>query len=213
MRAQRVVLAILWAAAAATAQENAPPGFFRGDLQGWIGTSRSGQFTFRASPDRLYSCSFDDKTYFERNQQRITLAVAGKGDRVELLSDRRLGSGLCYARIVHVLDPPAVYLVPGVRPHPEAAPARSVSFLPHANLSFSGVVARLTADLLVLRTRSGNHQMIRLRPDTRYMAQGQTAGPGSLQANTIVYIRGGTDLNNQIEAYQVIWGEILQPVR
>jgi hypothetical protein len=212
MRAKIVALAILWAATA-TAQENAPPGFLRGDLQGWIGTSRSGQFTFRAAADRLYSCSFDEKTYFERDQQRITLAVAGKGDHLELLSDRRLGSTSCYARIVHILDPPPSYMVPGVRPHPEAAPRRTASFLPHGNLSLSGVVARLTADSLILRTRSGNLQVILLRPDTRYMTEGQTAGPASLPANTIVYIRGGRDLNDQIEAYQVIWGEILQPVR
>ncbi len=212
MRARTVALVVLWAAAAATAQENAPPGFFRGDLQTWVGTSRGGQFTFRAA-DRLYSCSFDEKTYFEHDQQRVSLAAARPGDHLELLSDRRLGSNLCYARIVHVLDPPPVYFVPGVRPHPEAAPVRAASFLPHGNLSLSGVVARLTADSLMLRTRSGDRQMIHLRPDTRFMTEGQTAGPASLPANTIVYIRGGRDLNNQIEAYQVIWGEILQPIR
>jgi len=211
MRARIVWVIVLVVAATATAQENAPPGFLRGDLLSWTGT-RSGQFTFRAAAgDRLYSCSYDDKTYIELENRRITLALAQTGDRVELVSDRRLGSPLCYARTVHVLEPQRTFFVPGVRPRLRTASATSALFIPHPNLSFSGAVVRLTSDALILRSRSGERSVVRLRPDTRYIAQGQTAEPGNLPVNTLVYIRGGRNLYDEVEAYQVIWGEILQP--
>ena len=39
-----------------------------------------------------------------------------------------------------------------------------------------------------------------------------TAEPDNLPVNTVVFIRGGRNLYDEVEAYQVIWGEILQPV-
>jgi hypothetical protein len=211
MWAKTVWVTLLWAAVAATAQENAPPGFLRGDLLSWTGT-RNGQFMFRAAPaDRVYSCSYDDKTYVERDNQRITLALAQTGDHLELVSDRRLGSPLCYARTVHVLEPQRTFSAPGVRPRLRTTSAASALFVPHPNLSFSGAVVRMTSDALILRSRSGERRVVRLRPDTRYIAQGQTAEPDSLPVNTLVFIRGGRNLYDEVEAYQVIWGEILQP--
>jgi len=212
MWAKTVWVTLLWAAVAVTAQENAPPGFLRGDLLSWTGT-RNGQFMFRsAAADRVYSCSYDDKTYIERDNRRITLALTQTGDHLELVSDRRLGSSLCYARTVHVVEPPPTFSVPGVRPRLRAASAASALFIPHPNLSFSGVVIRLTSDALILRSRSGERSVVRLRPDTRYLDQGQTAEPDNLPVNTVVFIRGGRNLDDEVEAYQVIWGEILQPV-
>jgi hypothetical protein len=211
MRAKTVWVTILWAAVAATAQENAPPGFLRGDLLSWTGT-RNGQFMFRAAAaDRVYSCSYDDKTYIERDNQRITLALTQAGDHLELVSDRRLGSSLCYARTVHVVEPQRTFSAPGVRPRLRTVSAASAWFIPHPNLSFSGAVFRMTSDALILRSRSGERSVVRLRPDTRYIAQGQTAEPGDLPVNTLVFIRGARNLYDEVEAYQVIWGEILQP--
>jgi hypothetical protein len=212
MGAKRGALVILLAATAALAQDTAPPGIFQGSLESWTGTSRSGEFVFRAG-DRLYSCSYDRKTYFGYDNRQVTLASADQGERMQVVSDRRPGSSLCYARIVQLFDPQPVYIVPGVRPHPRPAAALLPLFRPHSSLSLSGVVIRQTADALILRTRSGERKTVRLRPDTRYLTEGQVASVASLAANTIVYVRGGRNLYDQIEAYQVIWGEILQPVR
>jgi len=204
-------IAIFSLTGAALAQDNAPPGFLRGDLVSSTGT-RSGQFLFRASSaDRVYSCSYDEKTYIERDNERITLALAQAGDHVELVADRKLGSSLCYARTVHVLVPQPVFFAPGVRPRLRPVSASSAPFTPHPNLSFSGVVVRLTSDALILRSRAGEQRTVLLRPDTRYLAQGQTAEPSNLPVNTVVFIRGARNLYDQVEAYQVIWGEILQP--
>ena len=211
MWAKTFWVTILWAAVAAAAQENAPPGFLRGELLSWTGT-HNGQFMFHAAAaDRVYSCSYDDKTYIERDNERITLALAQTGDHLELVSDRRLGSSLCYARTVHILDPQRNFSVTGVRPRLRTASAASTLFMPHPTLSFSGAVIHITSDALILRSRSGERSMVRLRPDTRFVAQGQTTDPDSLPVNTLVFIRGGRNLYDEVEAYQVIWGAILQP--
>ena len=101
--------------------------------------------------------------------------------------------------------------MPGVRPRLRTTAALSTPFPLRPAWSLSGAVYRLTADSLILRTRSGEHNAIRLRPDTRYMMEGQTAAQESLRVNTIVFVRGGRNVYDEVEAYQVIWGEILQP--
>ncbi len=199
-------------AAGAMAQESAPPGFLHGGFLAWTGTARSGEFTFQAAQDRVYFCSYDEKTYIERDNRRSTLADAERGDRLEIVSDEKAGSNVCYARTVHILTVPARYTAPGVRPR--VRPAASVPlFQPHANLSFSGAVFRITPEFLTLRSRTGEHRILRLRADTHYYSDGQSADLRSLQVNTVVYVRGARDLYGQLEAYQVIWGDILQPGR
>ena len=212
MWSKTVCTVLLCGMACVRAQENAPPGFIRADLVSWTGT-RNGQIVFHAAAaDRLYTCSYDEKTYIERDNERITLARAEKGDHLEIVSDRRLGSPTCYARTMHVVDPQPSYSVPGVRPRLRKTSAGSPLFVPHPNLSLSGAVVRMTSAALIVRSPSGERTVIRLRPDTRYFAEGQTADAASLPVNRVVYIRGGRNLYDELEAYQVIWGEILQPV-
>jgi hypothetical protein len=196
-------------AAAALAQESAPPGLLRGVLLSWSAAADGGAFTFLGFENRVYSCSYDQKTYMERDNQRITFARAEKGDRLEIVSDRRPGSPLCYARTVHILNDPRAYLMPGVRPRPKEPAFATLT--PRANLTFTGVVVRVTSATLTLRSRSGEHQLIHVRPDTRFLGEGQVAGPGSLRANTMVFVRAGKNLDDEVEAYQVIWGGILHP--
>lgn len=199
------------AAATAPAQESAPMGLLRGDLIRWTGTPRGGEFTFRATENHIYFCSYDAKTYFERDNQRITMAGAETGDRLEVVSDHKQGSEVCYARTVHILNVPRNQGVQGLRPRPRASSLPAESFARRGDLTFSGVVLRVTRDILTLRSRSGEHTVIHLRPDTRYLTQGQMADLGSLRANTLVFIRASRNLDDQVEAYQVIWGEILRP--
>jgi len=66
---------------------------------------------------------------------------------------------------------------------------------------------------LYLRSRAGERSAIRLRPDTRFLMEGQPSELGSLRANLVVFVRAGKNLDNEVEAYQVVWGEILQPER
>ena len=102
-------------------QENAPAGLLKGDFLSFTGTPRGGQFTFQSSGDRLYSCTYDDKTYIERESRLITIAGAQTGDRLQVVSDYKNDSMVCYARLVHILELEHIRLVPGVRPHSKAS--------------------------------------------------------------------------------------------
>ena len=180
------------------AQENAPIGILRGDLLAWTGTARSGELTFRNSDKRVYQCSFDAKTYFERGKQGIAVAAMQAGDRVEVLADHKDGTGLCYARTVQVMNA-------------RASSRPTESFAPRGDMTFAGLVLRINPELLVLRMRSNEHKTIHLRSDTRYLSEGQSLDRGSLKVNTRVFIRAGRNLEDEIEAYQVVWGNILEP--
>jgi len=83
--------------------------------------------------------------------------------------------------------------------------------LPLGALTYAGVVFRITGEHLVLRTRDGGEQSVNLRKDTRYLLNGEIVEPETLHLNTRVFVRAGKDLWDQIEAYQVIWGKILEP--
>jgi hypothetical protein len=78
-------------------------------------------------------------------------------------------------------------------------------------MTLSGLVMGVSSDVLTLKSRSGDYHTIYLRPDTRYSTEGHMAEASNLQVNTLVFVRCGRNLENQVEAYQVIWGEILKP--
>src|SRR5260370_41663148 len=149
MLAKKAGWIVLLATAVATAQESAPSGFLRGQLLSWTGTPRAGEFTFQANENRVYFCSYDEKTYFEREKRHITIAGAEKGDRLEVVSDQRQGSTVCYARTVHIMDEPRIVKFPGVRPRPRPlnTPAPAA---PPRTLAFSGVVIKVTPETLYL---------------------------------------------------------------
>jgi hypothetical protein len=65
--------------------------------------------------------------------------------------------------------------------------------------------------MLVLRTRTEPEQIVLLRDDTRFLQGGFPVDVSQLSINARVFIRGGRNLENDLEAYQVIWGEIPGP--
>jgi len=202
---------IVLSTAGAWTQENAPAGLLRGDFLSWSGTARSGQFVFQAAGNRIYSCTYDDKTYIERESRLITIVGAEKGDRLRIVSDYKSGSVACYARLVHILELEPIYEMPGVRPRSKHASQPVEPFGPRGNMTLSGLVRGVKSNVLTLKSRTGNYETIQLRSDTRYSTEGQAAEAGHLRVNTLVFVRCGKNLENQIEAYQVVWGEILKP--
>ncbi len=75
---------------------------------------------------------------------------------------------------------------------------------------FSGLVVRVDHAVLTLRTRTDGVKTILLRQDTRYIGDGQRVDAAALRNHTRVFIRAGRNLDNDIEAYQVVWGEIVR---
>ncbi len=191
-------------AASAAAQESAPQGFLRGDLIRWQGVPSQGQFTFLVWPDHVYTCSYDDRTYVERDQQRVSMDRMAKGDHLEVVADRQPGSTQCYARAVQVTP----QFAPGARLRMLNEPALESFSLP---FTLSGAVSSITPELLILRLRSGAHKIVRLSSGTSYIRDGQTVDRSQLAANRVVFIRARKDLHGETEAAQVIWGDILQP--
>jgi hypothetical protein len=195
------------------AQETAQlPGIFRATLLEWDGSDSGGSFSVRAATDnRVHRCTFTSKTFFERDHKRTFMSKMSAGDPVEVLLDRAESHGRCVALIVRVVDenssrPPSVYrtLLRGSRSPTE-------TFAPRGNLTYGGIVVRLTGEWMLLRTRSDGEKTILLRQDTRYSAEGTLSDRGTLRVNTRVFVRAGRTLENEIEAYAVMWGQILHP--
>jgi hypothetical protein len=200
-------------AAALAAQQTAPTGIVRGTLLE-RDRAESGEFTVRAADSHTYRFRFDAGTYVEKDDQRAAMADLEKGEMLEIVSDQGAGPFERYARIVKAVSG-RVPARPSAGPSRRRAPAALLDDLfPRGNLTFAGVVAQVSGNLLVLRTRvrgQTRETRILLRPDTRYLHNGVPAEASALAANMRVFVRGGESLDNGIEAYQVIWGEILKP--
>jgi hypothetical protein len=209
MALRRLTRASLWTllCAALTAAPDMPSGIFRGSLEALEGTPAGGQITARAPDDTVASCTYDARTYFERDKVRVNSARLQPGDPIEVLADRRPGSRICYARTVHVVAPPLS--APALRLQ-ERNKRRSAVLLPRGDLTLAGLVIRHEPGRLVLRTRDGEVTLA-IRPDTRYLNGGVGASEEDVVVNTRVSVRAGRNLLGAIEAYQVFWGEIGEP--
>jgi hypothetical protein len=204
-----VGLVVVFAGVATAQTRNASP-LIRGVLIERDTHAGAGQFSVRAADDRVFRYRFDAKTYVERENRLIDVAQLAPGDKVEVLSDEGPASALRYARTIHVIQPPAATR-PLTRGRLRAYRGAVDHYEPLATLSFSGVIARLESDRLVLHTKSAGDQTIMLRPDTRFLENGEIVEGAALQPNMRVFVRGGRSLYGELEAYQVIWGEILAP--
>src|SRR5215471_17528157 len=169
-----------------------------------------GQFSVRTADNQVLRYQFDRKTYVEREHDLIDVPRLQPGEKVEVVSDAVPGSSLRYARTIHVLSdaPPPRPMTMGRYRAYRPSDDRNI---PTGNLTYSGVVFRITSDRLMLHTRTGGEQSIQLRKDTRYLQNGEIVDADKLALNTRVFVRAGKDVYDQIEAYQVIWGSILDP--
>jgi hypothetical protein len=147
-------------------------------------------------------CGFDSLSILELSRQRVSVAKLEPGDPVEIITDHKPGSRDCYIRMLQVI-PPAV---PPRRVN--AVAKRSAIDFPRGDRTVSGVVIRRDAGSVTLRTRTGEQTLI-LRKDTRYLADGAQQDAAALAVNTRVFVRAGRTLDGGIQAYQVMWGEVL----
>ena len=170
----------------------------------------AGELAIRAADNEVLRYQFDKKTYVERDQEMIDPARLVPGEKVEIVSDHSPGLVLRYARTIHVIQPtpPARPRRYGGMPAPYNPRTEQVRT---GDLTYSGVVYRVSADKFALHTREAGDLAINLRSDTRYLEDGQVVDLARLKPNTRVFVRAGKDLYNEVEAYQVIWGSILAP--
>lgn len=190
------------------APEIAPIGIVRGALIECNAT----RLSVRSADNHTYGFVMDGKTFIERDSFRISCSRLDKGEPIEIVSDRSAEPGLRYARLVTVVNP-------GTRLHrltpraPLTYEDPTLSIAPRGSLTFTGVVLRVDDDGLVLRTRADGEKWILVRRDTRFREEGLRVEPSSLHSSTRVFVRAGKNLDGEIEAYEIVWGEILTPAR
>jgi len=197
-------------AAVIMAQDLAPIGIVRGALIECDAT----HLTLGVDESRVYRFVTDGRTFIERDHMRIFCPSLRKGERIELVSDRSQEAGARYARLVSVVTkeirPRRQQTLMALRA-PLLHDDPTISIVPRGSLTFTGVVLRRDADGLVLRTRLQGEKWILVRRDTRYREDGLQVESSNLRSSTRVFVRGGKNLDGELEAYEVVWGEILAP--
>lgn len=174
-----------------------PAGIFRAVFVASQGTAAAGELTVRQTDGAVFVCHYDAHSYLERDHRPVKASAFQPGDPLEIVADRQPGSSACYLRIVQETYPPAAKT--------RSAAAR---FTPKGDRNVAGMVVRVEAQKLTLRTRSGE-EILLLRPDTRYLSNGVRTDSAALSVNTRVSVRAGRDIYGNVQAYQVAWGEIL----
>ena len=177
-----------------------------------------GEFSVRLADNRVFRYRFDRKTYVQRENNLIDVARLHPGEKVEVVSDAIPGFVLRYARTIHVIEDPQSPRLTGTTQGPTTQGRyrayRSMEererTLPTGNLTYAGIVSRITPDRLVLRTREGE-QTLFVGKETRFVQDGALVAADTLKLNMRVFIRAGKDLYDQVQAYQIIWGSILAP--
>ena len=148
------------------------------------------EFSIRAADSRVLRYQFDRKTYVERDHEMVDMARLAPGEQVEVISEKIEGSPLRYALTVHA--------IPAALPARPASPGRAPSAvedrpLPYGSFSLTGVVFRIVPGAMSLHTRTGDQNVI-LRPDTRYMADGNNVEAVRPQDQHARVRPGGQDL-------------------
>ena len=204
------VATLILTAAPLAAQENAPIGILRGDLVEWSGTSRGGLLTFRTADNRILECSFDERTWFEHENERIIISGMKAGDHLEVVADHLPPSTTCYARTIQILDAIIPRRTAAGKPRLQIHNSATELLAPRGDMTFSGIVLVMSGNWLTLRTRDKGKQVLLLRPDTRYLGGGLPLERSNLDPQTRVFVRAGRNLDGDVEAYTIVWGEILE---
>jgi hypothetical protein len=197
-------------AAGIMAQDLAPIGIVRGTLIECDAT----HLTLAVGDSQVFRFVTDGRTFIERDHMRVFCPSLRKGERIEVVSDRSQEAHARYARLVSVvtkeirpLRQQALMALRAPLPHNDP----TIHIAPRGSLTFTGVVLRLDADGLVLRTRLHGEKWILVRRDTHYREDGLKVEAANLRSSTRVFVRGGKNLDGELEAYEVVWGEILSP--
>lgn len=193
--------------ASLTAQQPEAEKVVRGMLLEWDSTP-AGDLSVRVRDNHVYCFRFDRATAVERDGVRVDFSDLKKGDTVEIVPGRGPNPRLPRAESVRILLSRAA--TPRVRPTYRRSTVLDELF-PRGNLTLAGVVMALNPGRILLRTRTQGDAEILLREDTRYFGDGQETAFSGLRVNARVFVRAGRNLEDNIEAYQVMWGAILRP--
>jgi hypothetical protein len=160
---------------------DAPVAVISGEVVALSRFETSGRLEVRTSVGNRLYCDFDRQTDFERERLRVSPRSIAPGDHVEMFVDR--APGVCRARTVELSSLPRG---------------------PEALFQFGGLVMRVENSIMTVQTRAGDVRAI-LVPGTQFIG----LQPQDLP-NRHVFVRAGRNENGDLEAYQIVWGEIVQ---
>jgi len=202
----RRVWALVLLAAPVFAQ--APVRLLRGEVVAFAYEDGAGDITVRDVLYRATKCAVNSGTWIEMNGKQVPPTEVRLTMTAEVLADTRPGGGNCLSLTVYLREPLPRW--PAVRPL-----STNSTFLdnlwPRGNMIFSGTVRSLQDGELVVRTRKGVEQRMRVREDTVFSTGGRVVKPADLEPQQRVHVRAGRGFDGRVEVYQVTWGEILQP--
>ncbi len=191
-------------------QDRALAPLARGVWQEWVGSETNGSFLFKTTDELAHRCAFTSKTYFEREHKRTWVSRIESGQQVEVLSERLTGGTRCRALIVRVLTPKALES-PRYKWRSWQSAAEIVA--PRGNVLLTGIVLEHDEYSMRLRTRDGARHLITLRADTRFTNSGAASVRTELPAHQPIQVRISKSYDNKMEAFSIVWGEILRPQR
>lgn len=205
----RVCLGLFFVAGMLAGQEAAPVGILSGKVSLLLIRPGISSLDLEIASGNTYQCDFDSQSYIERDHRRITASDLVKGESLEMVTDRKRGR--CYARIIRALGDPATVQARLRQPLRMSRNPFIERLSPRGNVTFSAVVLRMNPSTLVVRTRTEPEKIIQLRDDTHFLNSGWPSDLSSLPVNTRVFVRCGKTYDNELEAFQIIWGEIPGP--
>jgi len=185
----------------------APVRLLRGEVVAYAYESGIGEISIRDVLYRVHKCAVTHGTWVELNTKPVTPADVRLMMSAEVVADMRSGGGQCNVLTIYLREP--------LPPWPTIRPLATGSFLdnlwPRGNMIFTGTVRSLEDGLLVVRTRKGDEQRMRVREDTVFSTGGRVVKPLELEPQQRVQVRAGRGYDGRLEVYQVTWGGILQP--
>jgi hypothetical protein len=149
----------------------------------------------------------NEQSAIERDRMPVALDQVFPGASIEIFWEGTI-EGVRYARLVKLLGR---QLLTSRTLFPYGSLSEHIA--PRGSMVVTGIVLLMGSDRLVLRTRGEGQQSLMLRRDTRYKGDGRLVEATALAPATRVFIRAGKNLDGQLEAYEVVWGQILEPER
>jgi len=162
---------------------------------------------------KIQRCRITPQTYLARETLRVTPIGVRVGDFVEVIADFR-DAQRCVALTLYIKpleqSPKDRAMSPYWRP-----PTQGFldNLFPRGLITLTGIVERVTDQEVLLWTRAQRKMTFSLRPDTVFSENGLPVGQASLAPQTRVFLRAGRSFEGALEAYQIVWGDILFPAR
>jgi len=209
------VLWLLWYPLAVFAQANPESSRLEGVLLESVSGANSGRSSIRGADDRVTQFEFGPGTIVRRDHESIRPYELHPGERVEIVFAAQKGISIPVAEIVQVVSTSAEAL-----PAPERCGGKGIEpnrllsfdyFAPYNLITMTGVFVRCNGDRLLLHTRDHAEKTVLLNARTQYVEDGEIVGPDHLKKNQRVFVRGTRGWSDDIEAYQILWGDILRP--